>query len=74
MILLQNPFVDKLIDILGAIIITAVLIMVSRWIANFIKKRITKSIVSRNQESIDKVGNLVSDLVFYGMGAFSIYI
>jgi len=74
MILLQNPFVDKLIDILGAIIITAVLIMVSRWIANFIKRRITKSIVSRNQESIDKVGNLVSDLVFYGMSAFSIYI
>jgi hypothetical protein len=33
MILLQNPFVEKLLDILAAIMITAVLIMVSRWIA-----------------------------------------
>lgn len=74
MILLQNPFIDKLIDILGAILITAILIMVSRWIANFIKRRITKSIVSRHQESVDKVGTLVGDLVFYGMSAFSVYI
>jgi len=74
MILLQNPFVEKLLDILAAIMITAVLIMVSRWIAWFIKRRITKSIVSRNQESIDKVWTLVGDLVFYGMSAFSIYI
>lgn len=74
MILLQNPFVEKLLDILAAILITAVLIMVSRWIANFIKRKITKSIVSKHQESVDKVGTLVGDLVFYGMSAFSVYI
>ncbi len=74
MILLQNPFVEKLLDILAAILITAVLIMVSKWIAGFIKRRITKSIVSRHQESVDKVGTLVADLTFYGMSAFSIYI
>jgi small-conductance mechanosensitive channel len=74
MILLQNPFVEKLLDILAAIVITAVLIMVSRWIASFIKRRITRSIVSKHQESVDKVGTLVGDLVFYGMSAFSVYI
>lgn len=73
-VLFNNPFVDKLLDILTAIVITAVLIMVSKWIANFIKRRITKSIVSKHQESVDKVGTLVSDLVFYAMAAFSIYI
>ena len=55
MILLQNPFVDKLLDILIAILVTAVLIVISKWIASFIKRRITKSIVSRHQESVDKV-------------------
>lgn len=74
MILLQNPFVEKLLDILAAIIITAFLIMISKWIAAFIKRRITKSIISRHQESVDKVGTLVGDLVFYGMSAFSVYI
>lgn len=74
MVLLQNPFIEKLLDILTAILITAVLIMVSKWIANFIKRRITKSIVSKHQESVDKVGTLVADLVFYGMSAFSVYI
>ena len=74
MILLQNPFVDKLLDILIAILVTAVLIVISKWIASFIKRRITKSIVSRHQESVDKVWTLVSDLVFYAMTAFSIYI
>jgi len=74
MILLQNPFVDKLVDILIAILVTAVLIIISKWIAAFIKRRITKSIVSKHQESVDKVWTLVSDLVFYAMTAFSIYI
>lgn len=73
-ILYQNPFVFKLIQVLGAIVVTGLLFFVSKWISGVIRTKITKHFTVRHPESVEKIAGLVSDLVFYAMGFFSLFI
>lgn len=73
-ILYENPFVMKLIQVLLAIVVTGILLFLSKFIASIIKNKINKHFKFRHQESVDKVANLVGDLVFYAMSVFSLFI
>lgn len=58
-LLYQNPFVMKLVQVLAAIVVTGILLFLSKFISNIIKNKITKHFKFRHQESVDKVANLV---------------
>lgn len=47
MAIYQNPIVSKIIAIVGAVIVTFLLLAVSRIIATYIKNKITQSFVAK---------------------------
>jgi len=57
-----------------AILIVLVLVIISRRIKEFIKKKIIMNVIKENDEYSRKVGILVSDVVFYTLLVFSIFI
>lgn len=70
----DNPFVNKLIQVLVAIIVVGVLVSFSKIIAVFIKNRISKNFILQEGEEVRKIGTLVGDVVFYAMTMFSLYL
>lgn len=57
-----------------AILIVLVLVIISRRIKEFIKKKIIMNVIKENDEYSRKVWILVSDVVFYTLLVFSIFI
>ena len=73
-LLFENAFVQQLGKVLLAIVVVGALLFLSKVIANRIKNRITKTFAVQDPDVITKIGSLISDLVFYFMGGFSLYI
>ncbi len=70
----DNPFVSKLIDVLFAIAVAAVLLTLSRFVANAIKNRITSNFIVQEGDEVKKVASIIGDVIFYAMAMFSLFI
>ncbi|HMT26845.1 MAG TPA: mechanosensitive ion channel, partial [Candidatus Absconditabacterales bacterium] len=51
-----------------------ILIMISKAIASIIRKKVIESSILENKKSSDKIGDLISDVVFYSLVIFCIFI
>jgi len=70
----QNPFVSKIISIILAIIISLVLLSLSKILAAYIKNKITKNFVLKGNKDIENVSALLGDIIFYALAVFSLFI
>ncbi len=62
------------LKVILAIVIVLILIIISRFIKEFIKKKIIMNVIKENDEYSRKVWILVSDVVFYTLVVFSVFI
>jgi small-conductance mechanosensitive channel len=74
MTIYQNPIVSKIIAIVVAVIVTFVLLAISRIIATFIKNKITKSFVARGSKEVQNVSALIGDVIFYALAMLSFFV
>ena len=72
--LVNNPFITKLLSVLLAIVVAGFLIWLSKIIANFVANKIKNNFHDKDADSINKIGQLVGDLIFYAMATFSVYL
>lgn len=70
----QNPFVSKIIAIVAAIILSFILLSLSKIIAVYIRNKITKSFVLKGNKDIENVSALLGDVIFYVLAVFSLFI
>ncbi len=70
----DNPFVAKIISIILAIIVSFVLLALSRILASVIKNKITKNFVTQWNKEIQNVSALIWDIIFYALAMFSFFI
>ncbi len=70
----DNPFISFTLKILLAVVVVWLLMLVSKLIANFIKKRIIANAVIDDAEYVAKVWNLIWDVIFYTLATFDIII
>jgi len=71
---LNNPFVIFVWKLFLAIIVVGFFLIISKWIASSVKKKIIKNSLIEDEDYILKVGNLVWDIVFYTLATFSIFL
>jgi len=71
--LLNNPFVSFILKLILAIIVVIFLVIISKIIASSIKKKVIKNSLS-DDDYVDKIANLVWDIVFYTLLIFDIFI
>jgi len=72
--ILDNPFVVFIGKLALAFVATILLIIISLWIARLIKKKIIKNSMVWDDEYVDKMANLIWDVVFYTLLIFDIII
>lgn len=70
---IENPIVSYMIRIVWAIIVIIILLMVSKIIASFIRRKIIRWTDSGNKH-IDKIWDLVHDITFYILVIFSFFV
>ncbi len=58
----------------GVFVVVVVMIMISKAIASIIRKKVIESSILENKKSSDKIGDLISDVVFYSLVIFCIFI
>lgn len=71
--LMDNVVVEYTFKILWAIAVIIVLLLISKIIANIVRRNILKS-APEGSKHIDKVGKLIHDIVFYVLVIFSFFI
>ena len=69
-----NPFVSKIIAIVAAIVLSFILLSVSKILANYIKNKITKSFVLKWNKEVETVSALLGDIIIYALAMFSLFI
>lgn len=72
--LYDNPFVAKLISVIIAIAVAVLLLSLSKFVAVFIKNKITKNFVVTQGTDVQKAWELIGDVIFYAMAMFSLFI
>lgn len=70
----NNPFIQGLISLFVAIVLSLLLIFISRIISVFIRNKISKGFSSKDWVAVKKMWVLVGDIIFYAMAFLSIYI
>jgi len=70
----ENPFVSKIISIILAIIISFVLLALSKILAAYIKNKITKNFILKGNKDVENVSALLGDIIFYVLAMFSLFI
>jgi len=70
----ENPFVSKIIAIILAIIISFVLLLLSKILAAYIKNKITKNLILKGNKDIENVSSLIGDIIFYVLAVFSLFV
>ena len=71
---LNNPFVIFVWKLFLAIIIVWFFLIISKWIASSVKKKIIKNSIIEDEEYVAKIWNLVGDIIFYTLATFSVFI
>lgn len=72
-VLMDNPVIAYIIKILWAVLVIILLLMISKLIAGFIRRKIIKWTDSDNKH-IDKIWDLVHDITFYILVIFSFFV
>lgn len=70
----DNPFVWKIIAIVLAILVSFVLLSLSKVLAVSIRNKITKNFVTKWNKEIENVSALIWDIIFYALAMFSFFI
>ncbi|MFA6256062.1 MAG: mechanosensitive ion channel domain-containing protein [Candidatus Absconditabacterales bacterium] len=70
----ENPFVSKVIAIVVAIILSFVLLSLSKILAVYIKNKITKNFILKGNKEVENVSALIGDIIFYTLAMFSLFI
>lgn len=70
----ENPFVSKLIAVILAIIVSFVLLALSRIVATAIKNKITKNFVLKGNKEVENVSALIGDVIFYALAMLSFFV
>lgn len=71
--LMDNVFVSYAFKILGAIAVILLLLLISKIIANIVRRNIVKN-APQGSKHIDKVWKLIHDIVFYILVIFSFFV
>ncbi len=71
--LMGNPIIEYIIKIAWAVIVIALLLVISKVIASFVRSKIIKWTSSDNKH-IDKIWDLVHDITFYILVIFSFFV
>ena len=71
---LNNPFVMFIWKLVLAFVVFVVLIILSKIIASAIKKKVIKNSMIWDEEYVDKIANLIWDVIFYILLIFDIII
>lgn len=69
-----NPTVATILNIILAIIVVAILLMLSRIIAHIAKKRVMYYAAGNDDKHVKQVAGLIRDMVFYSMVIFSFFV
>jgi len=72
--LYENPFVAKIISVILAIVLSLVLMSLSKIVAVYIKNKITKNFIVKGNKDIENVSALIGDIIFYVLVVFSLFI
>lgn len=70
----ENPFVSKIILVIVAIVLSFVLMSLSKIVAGYLKKKITKNFVTKGNKDIENVSALIGDIIFYTLTVLSLFI
>lgn len=70
----ENPFVSKLIAIILAIVVSFVLLAISRIIATAIRNKITRNFVLKGNKQVENVSALIGDIIFYALAMLSFFV
>lgn len=70
----DNPFVWKIIAIILAILVSFVLLSLSKILAVAIKNKITRNFVTKWNKEVENVSALIWDIIFYALAMFSFFI
>ncbi|MEI7918940.1 MAG: hypothetical protein WCH65_01655 [bacterium] len=72
--LYENPFVSKLIAVILAIVLSLILMSLSKIVAVYLKNKITRNFVVKGNKDIENVSALIGDIIFYVLVVFSLFI
>jgi len=70
----DNPFVAKIIAVILAIIVSFVLLALSRIVATAIKNKITRNFVLKGNKEVENVSALIGDIIFYALAMLSFFV
>lgn len=70
----DNPFVGKIIAIVAAILVSFVLLSLSKILAVSIRNKITRNFVTKWNKEVENVSALIWDIIFYALAMFSFFI
>jgi len=70
----ENPFVAKIISVILAILLSFVLMSLSKILATYLKNKITKNFIVKGNKDIENVSALIGDIIFYVLVVFSLFI
>lgn len=70
----EYPFVAKIISVILAIVLSLVLMSLSKAIAVYLKNKITKNFIVKGNKDIENVSALIGDIIFYVLVVFSLFI
>lgn len=70
----DNPFVSKIIAIIVAVVVSFLLLAVSRIIATAIRNKITRNFVLKGNKQVENVSALIGDIIFYALAMLSFFV
>lgn len=70
----ENPFVSKLIAIVLAIVLSFILLSLSKILATYVRNKITKNFILQGNKNVENVSALLGDIIFYALAMFSLFI
>lgn len=70
----ENPFVSKMILLIVAIVLSFILMSLSKILAAYLKRKITKNFIVKWNKDIENVSALIGDIIFYTLAVLSLFI
>ena len=70
----QNPFISKVFSIILAIVLSFILLSLSKILATYVRDKITRNFVIKGNKDVENVSALLGDIIFYALGMFSLFV
>lgn len=70
----EYPFVSKIVSVILAIVLSLILMSLSKILAVYLKNKITKNFLTKGHKDIENVSALIGDIIFYVLLVFSLFI